>query len=606
MKSFPVFLVLLAGIIGGYLYWCIADLPSIERLEEYRPYEASKLYSHDNELLTEFYLERRNFIVHEKIPRHVKNAFIAVEDKRFYRHFGIDLFRIGGALLRDIEEKAFVQGASTITQQLAKMVFLTPEKTVTRKIKEVALSLQLERKYSKDEILGIYLNQTYLGTRAYGIEAAAQTYFGKPATELTISEAALLATLPRAPSKNSPFKDPDMAVRRRERALRNMLAQGFIDREQFGRAMMEPLPEKHHGREYKAPYFVDYQRELLERRYGDRLYTSGLKIYSTLDYRIQLEAEAAVQRGVEALAARGIDRVQMALVAMELRSGWIRAMVGGTDYDKSQFNRACMAKRQPGSAFKPVVYLSALMNGFSPADIIDDEKFVQIRKDGIWMPSNYDHIFHGKVSLETAFKRSLNAATVHLAEQVGIENIIRTAKLLGIKSQVRPFFSSALGASEISLMEAVCAYAVLSHGYKVEPVSITRVIDRGQPFIMEPACRLERVIAADQVKDIRKMLRSVILEGTGRQARKLNRRAYGKTGTTNDSVDAWFIGFDDRIITGVWVGRDNGKSIGEDETGSSAALPVWLDFMKSMDKEQTFMAVENRLSAITPAHEPLQ
>lgn len=599
MKSLPVFLVLLAGAIGGYVYWCLADLPAIERLQEYRPYEASKLYSYDNVLLTEFYLERRNFIAHEKIPQHVKNAFIAVEDKRFYRHFGIDLFRIGSALLKDIEEKAFVQGASTITQQLAKMVFLTPEKTMTRKIKEAALSIQLERKYTKDEILGIYLNQAYLGSRAYGIEAAAQTYFGKPATALTVSEAGLLATLPRAPSRNSPFADPDMAVRRRENALRKMLALGYIDRGQFGRAMMEPLPQQHHVREYKAPYFVDYQREILEKRYGDRLYTSGLKIYSTLDYGLQLKAEAAVQRGINTLAAKGVEDVQIALITVELRTGRIKAMVGGTDYDKSQFNRVCMAKRQPGSAFKPVVYLAALMNGFCPADIINDEKFVQVRKDGIWIPGNYDNTYHGKVSLETAFKRSLNAATVRLAEQVGIENIIRTAKLLGIKSRIRPFFSSALGASEISLMEAVYAYAVLSHGYRVEPVSITRVLDRGRPFIMEPASRLERVVATDQVKNIRKMLRSVILEGTGRQARKLNRRAYGKTGTTNDYVDAWFIGFDDRVITGVWVGRDNGRPIGDDETGASAALPIWLDFMKRMDRRQPYMSVENRLSAVT-------
>ncbi len=592
-------MILFAGVIGGYIYWCLATLPKIERLEVYRPYEASKLYSYDNELLTEFYLERRNFVSSRKIPRHVKNAFIAVEDKRFYRHFGVDFIRIAGALIKDIEERAFVEGASTITQQLAKMLFLSPEKTITRKIKEIALSFQLERKYTKDEILGIYLNQTYLGARAYGIEAAAQTYFGKSSEEISVSEAALLATLPKAPSKNSPFNDPDKAMERRENTLKKMLKLGFINEEQYRQAKLEPLPEKHHGREYKAPYFVDYQREMLEKSYGDRLYTSGLKIYSTLDYKLQLAAEASVSKGVIDLNKRGVKDVEIALVAVELQTGRIKAMVGGIDYDKSQFNRVNLAKRQPGSIFKPVVYLAALINGFSPGDIINDEKFVHIRKDGIWVPSNYDNIYHGKVSLETALKRSLNAATVNLAKKIGIEKIISTAKRLGIKSEIHPFFSSALGASELSLLEMVYAYAVLSHGYGVAPVSVARVIDRGQPFIMEPSNRFERVIDEDQVKNIKKMLRSVILEGTGRQARKLNRTAYGKTGTTNNNVDAWFIGFDEKIITGVWVGRDNGKPLGNDETGASAALPVWLEFMESMGREQTFISVDNRLSAVS-------
>jgi penicillin-binding protein 1A len=584
--------------VGCYLYLCFVTLPKIERIEVYRPYEASKLYSYDNELLTEFYLERRNFVSAKKIPQHVKNAFIAVEDKRFYRHFGIDFVRIAGAILKDIEKKAFAEGASTITQQLAKMLFLSPEKTITRKTKEIILSFQLERKYTKDEILGLYLNQAYLGTRAYGIEAAAQTYFGKASDEISVAEAALLATLPKAPSNNSPFKDPEEAMKRRESALKKMLSLGFINEGQYQQAVSAPIPEKRHRREYKAPYFVDYQRKLLEKSYGDRLYISGLKIYTTLDYKLQQAAEAAVSQGVIDLKKRGVEDIEIALIAVELKTGRIKAMVGGTNYDKSQFNRVNLAKRQPGSAFKPVVYLTALINGFSPNDIINDEKVVQITKEGRWVPKNYDNIYHGKVSLETAFKRSLNAATVNLAKQVGIENVISTAKMLGIKSVVHPFYSSALGASELSLLEMVYAYAALSHGYGVEPVSLTRVIDRGQPFIMEPKNRFERVIDDNQVKNIKKMLRAVILDGTGRQARKLNRAAYGKTGTTNGNVDAWFIGFDEKIITGVWVGRDNSTPIGNDETGASAALPVWLEFMESIGREKTYRYVENRLSAV--------
>lgn len=546
-------------------------------------------------MLTEFYIERRHFIDHRSIPEHVKNSFIAVEDKRFHKHFGVDLIRIAGALIANIKNRSFVEGGSTITQQIAKMLFLTPEKTITRKIKEIALSVLLERKYNKQEILGIYLNHIYLGSRAYGIEAAAQTYFCKSTNSITISEAALLAALPKAPSRHSPFKHSKKAVRRRNLVLNKMRSMGFINEVQYSHAIESPLPEKLHGRRYKAPYFVDYMRTVLENKFGDRLYTSGLTIYSTLDYRIQKAAEAAVAGGINKLKQRGVEGVQAALIAIELKTGRILAMVGGTDYAATQFNRAVQAKRQPGSAFKPVVYLSALNHGFSPDSIVDDKKIAYLRKEGIWVPQNYNHVYHGKVSLRTAFAQSLNAATVNLARKIGISSIIKTAKQLGIQSTIHPYTSSALGASETTLLEMVCSYAALSHGFRIAPVVIDRTIDRQQMSLMEPSALRQRVIDKTVLHSIKSMLRSVVLEGTGRKASVLTRKAYGKTGTTNDHTDTWFFGFDEDIAAGVWVGRDNHKTIGNNETGASAALPIWIEFMKN--SENSDRPEKNRMLA---------
>jgi len=505
-----------------------------------------------------------------------------VEDKRFYDHFGIDFVRIIGAFLKDIEHQAFVEGGSTITQQLAKMLFLSPEKTITRKIKEIFLSLQLERKYSKHEILGIYLNQAYLGTRSYGIEAASQTYFGKSTRHLSIAEAALLSILPKAPSKHSPFADPNTAIRRRNNALTKMRELGFITMQEYDSAIVTALPAKPHARNYKAPYFVDYMRSVLEEKFGGRLYTSGLKIYSSLDYAMQKAAEQAVAGGITALEKRGVSGVQAALIAVDVQTGRIKAMVGGTNYKQTQFNRTTQAMRQPGSAFKPIVYVTALCRGYSPRDIIDDEKFSYIRDEGIWTPQNYGGKYHGKVSLEKALVSSLNAATINLVRSVGITNVIATAKNLGIRSTIRPFDSSALGASEMTLMELVYAYAAFSHGYRVNPVCIDRVIDREKQFVMEPSISREQVIDDAVVADMKSMLGAVMRSGTGRRARVLKRTTYGKTGTTNNYADAWFVGFDETIVAGVWIGRDNRRTIGNKETGARAALPIWIEFMKNI------------------------
>ena len=343
INFFLIPMILLIGIAGGYTYWTIFSMPDIDLMNSFSPYKSSKLYSYDNVLLTELYVQRRTPVPLSRVPGHVQKAFIAIEDARYFDHIGIDPIRILGALYADIKAGEYKQGASTITQQLAKMIFLKPEKTIARKIREIAIALQLERTLTKDQILELYLNQAYFGSRAYGIEAAAEAYFGKGVHHLTIAEGAMLAALPKAPSVYSPFQNPEKCRNRRTHVLQRMLAGGVIDNAQFHQAAEEPLPDTYHGRVSKAPYFVDYCIGRLTERFGDQLFTGGLQIYSTLDYTLQKIAEDAVKNGVAELAARGAANIQAALVAIEIKSGRIRAIVGGTDYEKSQFNRATQA-----------------------------------------------------------------------------------------------------------------------------------------------------------------------------------------------------------------------------------------------------------------------
>jgi len=579
-----IILTLLIGLTGGYLYWCVATLPDIGLLKDYAPYEASKLYTHDNKLLTEFYVERRTFVPFNTIPPHVMEAFIAVEDARFYRHHGIDMIRIISAFLTNVRRGAIVQGGSTITQQLAKMLFLKPERTITRKIKEVALSLQLENNFTKKEILALYLNHAYFGERAYGVEAASQVYFGKPVSDLIIAEGALLAALPKAPSIYSPFENRSRAQERRNHVLKRMVAARFISDQTYRQMIRIDLPGKAHRRNFNAPYFVDFCRADLEKRYGDRLYTSGLTIYSTLDYVMQQRAEEAVARGMQRLKQRGVTDVQAALIALDLKTGKITAMVGGTDFADSQFNRVTQAQRQPGSVFKPIVYLAALKRGFTPKDTLQDSKTVFMWNKGgdVWAPGNYRDIYHGTVTLTKALALSLNSATLNLARKVGIRNIISTAKKLGITSTIHPFYSSALGASELTLMEMAYVYAALANGNRLEPTCIERIIDREESTLLEPWGKKKQVIKKKDLKNMQSMLRAVILGGTGKRALTLKRKVYGKTGTTNDSADAWFIGFDDTTLAGVWVGRDGRLPIYDGATGASVALPIWIDFMRGV------------------------
>jgi len=436
-------------------------------LEGYRPSESSIVYSSDGQVLTEFFYERRTFVPYYEIPDIIKQAFIAAEDVRFYKHPGVDVIGILRALYRDIKSRSIVEGGSTITQQLAKMLFLNPERSITRKLKEALLSMQIEKKYTKDEILGLYLNQAYFGNRAYGIAAAAETYFGKSFKELKISEIALLASLPKAPSAYNPFKKPDIVLKRRNIILRKMLEEGFITKEQYNESLKEPLPEHPHWRKFEAPYFVEVLRQELESKYGDRLYKDGLRIYATIDYNLQKKAEEAVTKGLAEIHKRTKPQVQAALIAMELKTGYVKALVGGNDFWETQYNRV-FSLRQPGSAFKPFVYAVALMEGYSPDDLILDTpvSFPGATANKIWSPRNYNNEYYGEVSLRTAIARSLNAATVRLASQVGIKKVVEFAEQCGLSTKIYPYLSTALGASDIKPIELTQSYSVFATGKK--------------------------------------------------------------------------------------------------------------------------------------------
>lgn len=573
---------IIMGILGGIVYWSLSDLPAIRSLEEYPSVQSSLIYSSDGKVLAELYLERRTFIPYYKMPEHVKKALIAIEDARFYSHPGIDFIGIMRALFHDIRTRSVAQGGSTITQQLAKMLFLKPERSLKRKIREVALSIQIEKSYTKDEIIGLYLNQAYFGTRAYGIEAASHTYFDKAANDLTIAEAALLASMPKAPSLYSPFKNPEKAKERRSVVLRQMLDQRFINKSQYEEAESEPLPETPHFRKYDAPYFIEMLRQDMEGRYNNELYTAGLRIYSTIDYSMQKAAEEAVANGIGAIEKRTKKGIQASLVAVDLKTGDIKAMVGGADFWGNQFNRATQALRQPGSAFKPFVYLTAIENGMKADDKILDSpvSFKGAKQGQRWAPKNYDGKYHGSVTLKTALAKSLNAATVRLADKTGVANIIETAQRLGIRSRLQPYLPIALGASDVNLMEMVYAYSAFATGLNMRPRFYDKIVNRDGVNIDEAQWGTNRLISSENVEEMKILLRAVVEEGTAQSARGLKRALYGKTGTTNEYTDAWFIGFDERLLVGVWVGRDDHTPIGPKETGARAALPVWIEFMK--------------------------
>jgi penicillin-binding protein 1A len=569
------------GTVLGALLWCFSELPDVSILKIYSPYKASQVFSHDNQLLSEFFLERRHYLPHGQIPEVIKNAVIAIEDQRFLNHSGIDLRRMAAALYADIRAGRFAQGASTITQQLTKMVFLTPEKTISRKVKEILLAFQIERMYTKEEILELYLNKAYFGPRSYGIAAAAESYFNKAANELELAEAALLAGLLKAPSEYSPFKNPALAKKRRNTVLNSMLERGFIKNWDHAAAKVAPLPETFYGADWQAPYFIDFCKQYLDDTIGERLYTSGLKVYTTIDSKLQKAAETAVNNGIHNLEQTEAGNIQAALLAVEIATGKIKAMVGGRDFSKSQFNRVTQAKRQPGSAFKPVVYLTALLQGLDPQTVLMDQKTTYSAAKGTqqWTPKNYTHRYLGAVTMETAISKSLNAATVGLARRVGIDSIISTSRMLGIESPIHRFYPSALGASEVSLLELVYAYSALSDGHVVTPLFVNQIIDNDQAVLLEPKPERRRILHDNTVEQMRLLLAAVVEKGTAVGARALNRPVFGKTGTSSNNVDALFIGFDDHLAVGVWVGRDDNTPIGPKQTGAKAALPIWMNFM---------------------------
>jgi 1A family penicillin-binding protein len=585
-------------VVGAAALWAFTilprSLPSVTALETLQPIQGTKIYDDNDEAITELHVERRILVPLSQIPQSLRDAILATEDRRFYSHWGIDPIGVARAIVQNYRRGRIVEGGSTITQQLTKVLFLTPDKSLERKLREAVLALELERRYSKDRILEMYLNQVYFGQGSYGVEAAARTYFGKGVSELTVRESALIAGLPRAPTNYSPFDRPEAAKRRREVVLHRLVEFGSIKDEEAKRLAKTDLglipPER---RRTTGQYFIDYVQQTLEAKYGpDLVLKGGLNVYTTLNPTMQLTAEQSLREGLKALAGRSAQTTtgarpgespEGAVVTVEPQTGYVKAMVGGSDFFRSEFNRAVQAKRQPGSAFKPFIYIAALEAGFTPASQIEDSpvSFPVGGKNGqVWKPENYDRKFRGSTTLQQAIEESINVVTVKLQERVGLAKTIQVARRLGITSPLDVNLSLALGTSDVSLLEMTSAYGTLANqGVWMPPVAIRYVTDAQGKLLEEHVPEGREALAPETAYVITQMLRGVVERGTGQAAKGLGRPMAAKTGTTNDYSNAWFVGFTPRLATGVWVGYDRPRSLGKDETGSRVAVPIWVTYM---------------------------
>jgi penicillin-binding protein 1A len=582
--------------VAAVLYYFGHDLPSrLDLKSAYRPAVVSTVYDVRGQPIGEFYHQRRIVVPLDRMPSHVIQALLAAEDSRFFAHGGVDVFAVMRAVFSNLRRRAVREGASTITQQLVRGFFLTPERTLGRKIREAILAYRVEKNHTKEEILYLYLNQVYFGHGNYGIEAASRDYFGKGVDQLSLAEAALLAGLPRSPSRNSPYRDFFAATERQRYVLRRMLQEKFINEAAYQEALQTPvrLSPSPALNSQIAPYFVEYVRRVIGDRYGfDPLLQGGLQIYTTLDGAVQLAAQKALREGLNEIRLRvrkksrtppreAQGEVEGALLAMDPRTGMVRALVGGYDFYQSQFNRALQAKRQPGSAFKPIIYSAALEAGYSELSIVPDAPLVFRMAPGkFWRPQNYDNRFVGPVTLRSALAHSLNSVAVRLAQRVGLERVIQQARKLGIESPLEKNLSLALGSASVSLLEMVRAFGVFAGGGNLaEPLFILKVTDRYGNVLEESEPTSKAVLSPEIAYVLTDMLKNVVQSGTARAAAKLGSNVAGKTGTTSDFRDGWFIGYTPEFIAGVWVGYDDHRPLGDKETGANTALPIWLNFM---------------------------
>jgi len=672
----------LVGATAGLLLVYSTDLPQVDQLEHYRPSSITELYDDQGRTIGSFALQRRVVASYEDYPPVLRQALISIEDKDFYRHWGINVWRIAGAAYRDIRSGGRVQGASTLTMQLARNLFLSPDRSFHRKIQEALLAVQIERRFTKPQIFTLYANQIYLGHGVYGFEAASQFYFSKPAKRLTLDEAALLAGLPKSPSYYSPITHPDHALKRRNLVINSMLEDGNITAQQAAAARDQPIHlEVAHDPDSLAPYFVEEIRRYLEAKYGsDQVHEGGLRVYTSLDMDLQRAANRAVFDGLAAYERRhgwrgrlqnvltgdvtlanyqdadwdsdpevngyvhalvlavtpaaatikfgrysatlapadaswtrrrlldilkpgdiayvkilalnpdGKARVSLeedsgvqgALVAIDNATGEIKAMVGGRDFNVSKFNRATQALRQVGSSFKPYVYTAAIDRGATPDDTILDAPVTFPTPSGPYEPHNYDEKFEGTITLRRALAQSRNIPALKLADNLGIKTVIDYAHRFGITANIPPYLPVALGAVEITPLEQTSAYSVFpSDGVHITPRYITKVTDYEGRTLEENFPDVKDVVSAGTARTMTAMLREVVLHGTGMAAASMNYPLAGKTGTTNNFTDAWFVGFSPSLTCGVWVGYDEKKFLGAKETGARAALPIWMDFMKT-------------------------
>lgn len=614
----------------GFLYRLFHTLPTLNQMQNIEQPLVSKVMSKDATLVHEFSIERRYYVTLDKIPQELQQAVIAIEDRRFYKHWGLDFRRIFGAIIVNVVRQQYAQGFSTITQQLARNVYLTSQKTIIRKLREVLTAIQLESCFTKDEILELYLNQVYLGAGMYGVEAASQYYFNKPVSELMLDECATLAGLIQLPERYRPDKEANISkvTERRRKVLLAMRKMKFIDKATYKQTITLPI-ESHpvKSSSMTGSYFVEMVRKYVSDKYGDdQLYNGGLTIYTTLDPVAQDSSERSAARQIVVLQKRlnGIfldsthaDRrlkiprkvftahfdsiyalheekfkdlpdsirlrqAQISVVALDVKTGAIRVLVGGRDFTESKFNRALYARRQPGSSFKPFVYSAAMDNGLTPATVVLDQPITLITPDGEWRPENYDHVFNGPVTIRRALAKSINLVAIQVLNKVGADIVIQYARRMGLKHSMKPVPALAIGACEATPIEMTSAYsAFANHGIRALPYFIEKIVDKNGRVIESHTPEEEEVLSAPTAFLMCSLLQSVVCCGTGAGVGRLgfNHPAAGKTGTTNDYSDAWFVGFTPFIACGVWTGVDERRSLGVGATGGRASLPVWVRTM---------------------------
>ena len=602
--------VTVLGFFGTLVAFIITytQLPSFEEIQSFSPPQATRVIDREGNSVYEFYEERRTDVALEDVPPHVQAAFVSLEDKRFWSHWGIDLIRITKALFMNVTHFRIVQGGSTITQQLARNMFLTKKQTLGRKFSEMVLAVKIEGCLSKEEILERYLNQIWFGSGVYGISAAARHYFGKDVSELTVAEAALLAAIPKNPNYYSPFKNFEAAKKRQKLVLRAMLSARAISKTEYEEALDEEITlseVKTYAYGGIAPYYIEEVKKYIADRYGeDFLYRGG----GTVVVPIDLELQAIANNAVDSVTA-GYDRtyaktfkytmanyrydpehptppkyLEAALVAMDPNTGEVLALVGGRNFFHSMYNRATQAQRQTGSSFKPFVYLAGAINGFGSGHILYDVPIEVSDAGHVWTPSNYDHAYLGPLTMRRALALSRNLATVRLAMEIGPATVTDVAKKCGIKTRLEPYYSTALGSMSLTLLEMTSAYCTIAdYGVRHDPLFVLEVRDAEGNLLEQNEPVGERVVDSQSCYIVISMMESVMNEGTGVRARSqygFSRPAAGKTGTTNWYKDTWFLGFTPDLACGVWVGFDEPKTIAPGATGTAFALPIWAAFMR--------------------------
>jgi penicillin-binding protein 1A len=603
-----IIMLVLSGLV--YLLFLIFTLPQVpEDISQLSLTNPTSFYADNGELITS--LTDRQMVQISQISEHFRKAIVAVEDAGFYRHHGISKRGLLRALLRDLRHLRIVEGGSSITQQVAKNLFLTFDQNFGRKFKEMLLAIHIEQQFSKEEILQAYCNQICFGPGIYGVENAAQTYLGKHADDLNLAEGAFLANLPRSPANYNPYKNFELAKKRQEIVLNRMVAVNFISEEEKTAALTHPLNLRNLNLMWgKSNYFISYARSLVAEKFGRNVVDyGGVKIFTTLDGRLQAAANEAVKTGLatldklfglsdyqKATSAEQQNYPQAALVAIEPKTGKVKALVGGRDFGSSEFNRAVQNNRLPGSSFKPIIYLTAIDRAqYHPASVVEDSPVKFGKGKNAWQPQNYDHKYSGKMILKRGLMNSVNVVAAKVIDDIGPEKVVDTAIKLGITSKLEPDLSLALGTYGISPLEMATAYSVFANeGIYFQPTIVKLVENNvGRP-LLENRVRSKRVFNAQSIYLLVDMMTGVLEDGTAKSARALgfDRRAAGKTGTTNDYRDAWFIGFTPQLVTAVWIGFDDNRSMrtpdGVGITGSSGALPIWVAFMNAALKGQRY------------------